>query len=309
MELLFLGTGAGSPAKTRNVSSLALKLLDEINEVWLFDCGEATQHQILNTTLKPRKIRNIFITHLHGDHIFGLAGLLSSRSFQGGEDKLTLYGPVGIKQYILTSLKISKTHLQYKLEIIELDSKGGKIMLDKGWRVDYLPLNHNILSFGYRITEPDSKGKLLMDKLKAFNIPNGPLLGKLKNGEKITLEDGREVDGKDYIAPDVKGRVVTILGDTRPCNNSTLLARDADVLVHEATHTLSEKEMAHQYFHSTSFQAAQTAKEAQVKSLYLNHISSRYVGPLARAIEEEAREIFPNTILSHDLMEYKIDFE
>ena len=121
MEMTFLGTGAGMPSKERNVSAIALHLLQEENHIWLFDCGEATQHQILHTTIKPRKINKIFITHLHGDHIFGLPGLLSSRSFQGGEEKVTVHGPEGIKQYIETSLEISKTHLNYPLEIHEIN--------------------------------------------------------------------------------------------------------------------------------------------------------------------------------------------
>src|SRR5690625_940048 len=128
MELKFLGTGAGVPSKNRNVSSIALSLLQEINSVWLFDCGEATQHQILHTTIKPRKINNIFITHLHGDHIFGLPGFLSSRSFQGGEDLLTIYGPAGLKQFIDTCLNISETHLQYDINIEEISE--GTILED-----------------------------------------------------------------------------------------------------------------------------------------------------------------------------------
>ena len=121
MELLFLGTGSGVPAKHRNVSSIALKLLEERNSIWLFDCGEATQHQILHTTLKPRKIKKIFITHLHGDHIFGLPGLLSSRSFLGGDDEVIVYGPKGIKNFIETSLLVSETHLAYDIDIVEFD--------------------------------------------------------------------------------------------------------------------------------------------------------------------------------------------
>ena len=111
MQIEFLGTGAGSPSKQRNVSSIALKLLEERNAVWLFDCGEATQHQILRTTIRPRKIEKIFISHLHGDHIFGLPGLLSSRSFQGGNEPLTIYGPVGIKEFVKTALKVSESRL------------------------------------------------------------------------------------------------------------------------------------------------------------------------------------------------------
>ena len=109
------------PAKTRNVTSVALKLLEERRSVWLFDCGEATQHQILHTTIKPRKIEKIFITHLHGDHVYGLPGLLGSRSFQGGEEELTIYGPKGIKAFIETSLHVTATHLTYPLTVHEIE--------------------------------------------------------------------------------------------------------------------------------------------------------------------------------------------
>ncbi|MDC1541871.1 MBL fold metallo-hydrolase [Candidatus Pseudothioglobus singularis] len=135
MEITFLGTGAGVPSKERNVTAIALSLLQEQNSVWLFDCGEATQHQILNTTIKPRKINKIFITHLHGDHIFGLPGFLSSRSFQGGSDPLYLYGPEGIRAYVETSLRISQSHLTYPLigvtvqDLIEKSEAGEQLDL------------------------------------------------------------------------------------------------------------------------------------------------------------------------------------
>ena len=125
MELEFLGTGAGVPAKHRNVSGLALKLLDERNAIWLFDCGEGTQMQILRTNIKPRKIEKIFISHLHGDHIFGLPGLLSSRSFQGGEEPIIIYGPAGLENYVRTSLQVTKTRLAYPLQLW-LPCEGGR---------------------------------------------------------------------------------------------------------------------------------------------------------------------------------------
>ena len=125
MQIEFLGTGAGSPSKQRNVSSLALKLLEERKAIWLFDVGEATQHQILRTTIRPRKIEKIFITHLHGDHIFGLPGLLSSRSFQGGDEPLTIYGPKGIKEYVQVALRVSESRLSYPLKFVELTDDGG----------------------------------------------------------------------------------------------------------------------------------------------------------------------------------------
>lgn len=307
MEILFLGTGAGVPSKSRNVSSLVLKLLNELNETWLFDCGEGTQHQILKTTLKPGKVKNIFITHMHGDHIFGLPGFLSSRSFQGGDNQpITIYGPPGIEQYINASLKYSKSNLLYKVNIVELDPKGGEIQLNKGWKVKYLPLQHNILSFGYRIEEPKSDGVLLVEKLKEYNIPNGPIFGKLKNGETVTLEDGTELDGKDFVGEAQPGKVIAIIGDTRPNANIGKLAEEADVLVHEGTHAKGENKMANRYFHSTVEQAAQVAKQSKVKQLYLNHISSRYLGADVKQLEKDARSIFKQTKVAYDLNEFEI---
>ena len=150
MEIEFLGTGAGSPAKARNVSSLALRLLDERNAVWLFDCGEGTQHQILSTTLKPRKIEKIFITHLHGDHLFGLPGLLSSRSFQGGNEPLTIYGPKGIRDYAQTSLRLSESASTYSLILVEL-SVDGVFFVDATITVVCYRLDVNIILFCFWI--------------------------------------------------------------------------------------------------------------------------------------------------------------
>ncbi len=150
MELLFLGTGAGVPAKLRNVSSLALMLLEERNAVWLFDCGEATQHQIIHTSLKPRKIEKIFITHLHGDHIFGLPGLLGSRSFQGGTTELTIYGPKGIRQFVETALKVSNTHLKYPLVIEEIKRERYLMMISLLLKRYYSIMQFLVTDFVYK---------------------------------------------------------------------------------------------------------------------------------------------------------------
>ena len=306
MEIQFLGTGAGIPSKFRNVSSLALRLHDEINEVWLFDCGEATQHQILHTTIRPKKIANIFITHMHGDHIFGLPGLLSSRSFQGGETPLNIYGPPGIKEYIQANLRLTKSRLTYPIHIDELNPKGGELTTSSGWLVKYLPLQHGVLSLGYRIEQPDKPGELLIDQLAKYSIPNGPIYGQLKRGEIVTLADGTQLDGRDFIAPDQKGKIITILGDTRLCDNSRILAKDADVLVHEATHSGEEGQMAYAYYHSTNIHAAQVAKEANVKLLLLNHISPRYTNQDIREILAETRKVFQETYIAADLKEFDI---
>ena len=305
MKLQFLGTGAGVPSAIRNLSSLALKLLDERNEIWLFDCGEGTQQRILKTTLKPRKINKIFITHLHGDHIFGLPGFLSSRAFQGGNTPLTIYGPVGIKEYVLTSLRISQSHLRYPIFFHEIESDG-VIFEDDQFKVSCLKLQHGIPSYGYRIEESDYPGELLVDKLKEEKVPSGPLYGKLKNGETIVLEDGRIINGADYLGSPIKGRIVAILGDTKRGASNVTLAQDADVLVHESTFARDSQKLASDYNHSTCMDAAKVAKQANVKQLYLTHISSRYLGKEQQQLQEDARTIFPKTILVHDYNEFDI---
>ncbi len=308
MDLLFLGTGSGVPAKHRNVSSIALKLLEERNSIWLFDCGEATQHQILHTTVKPRKIEKIFITHMHGDHIFGLPGLISSRAFQGGESALTIYGPTGIKQFVLSSLRFSATHIKYPIKFVEF-SEDGMIFEDEQFKVSVKKLKHGIPSFGFRIEEADHEGTLKAEDLKTLGVPFGPLFGKLKNGETVTLEDGRVINGKDYIGPAQKGRIVTILGDTLKTENNRLLAQDADVLVHESTFDHSDSQLAKSYNHSTNLQAAETAKEAGAKKLLLTHISARYLAKDVQNLQSEARKVFDSTWVMHDLKEVNIPLE
>lgn len=307
MFIQFLGTGAGLPSKTRNVSSLALKLLDERNEVWLFDCGEATQHVILETTIRPRKITKIFITHLHGDHIFGLPGLLSSRAFQNGEEELTVYGPKGIKEYVLMSLKFSNSHVKYPLKFVEL-SDNGVAFEDKTFKVLYTTLKHGVTSYGYRVIEKDIVGELQVDKLRELNIPSGPLYGRIKKGEIVTLEDGRVIDGKEFIGPDKKGRQITIFGDTRFNMAHVEFAKDSDVIIHEATYGKGEEEMAHSYFHSTCTQAAKLSQLANAKQLYLTHISSRYLTEATRQLQKDARAVFPATKVVYDLFEVEVPF-
>ncbi|KRF63417.1 ribonuclease Z [Bacillus sp. Soil768D1] len=304
MDFVLLGTGAGVPAKARNVTAIALQLLEERGTVWLFDCGEATQHQILKTAVKPRKIEKIFITHLHGDHIFGLPGLLSSRSFQGGVEKLTVYGPKGIDAYITTSLQVSGTHLKYPLEIVEIEE--GIVFEDEQFTVTALSLDHGIYSVGYRIVEKDRPGSLLVDQLLQEGVKPGPLFKVLKNGEMVQLDDGRVLNGKDYLGDPQKGRIITVLGDTRVCSNALILAESADFLVHEATFSAEETEMASAYFHSTTVQAAETAMKAGAKQLILTHISSRYTLEDSERLKEESKAIFANTIMAEDLMAIKI---
>ncbi|MEK4328231.1 ribonuclease Z [Paenibacillus sp. FSL R7-0297] len=305
MEIYFLGTNAGVPTLQRNVTSIALRLLEERRTFWMFDCGEGTQHQVLRSPLRLGKLEKLFITHLHGDHLFGLPGLLSSRGYQGGTSPLTVYGPPGVKAYLDISLSASQSRIPYKLEIIE--HSGGLVFEDDTFKVEAGLLEHRIDSYGYRVTEKDSPGNLDAELLKSYGLKPGPLYGKLKRGEDITSEDGVVIRAADVIHAPKRGRIVTILGDTRPCEGTLPLAQDADLIIHEATFAHDLADMAYQYHHSTARQAAELAREAGGRELLLTHFSSRYSSqeeliPLL----EEAQAIFPATLLAEEFCTFPV---
>lgn len=305
MEVYFLGTNAGVPTLQRNVTSVALRLLEERRSFWMFDCGEGTQHQVLRSPLRLGKLEKLFITHLHGDHLFGLPGLVSSRGYQGGTAPLTVYGPPGLKAYLDISLSVSQSRIPYKLEVIE--HSGGLIFEDDTFKVEAGLLEHRIDSYGYRVTEKDSPGNINADLLKSYGLKPGPLYGRLKKGEDITLDDGTIIRAADVIHAPKRGRVVTILGDTRPCPGALPLALDADLIIHEATFAHDLADMAYQYHHSTARQAAELARDAGGHELLLTHFSSRYstqeeLIPLL----EEAQAIFPATLLAEEFCTFPV---
>jgi ribonuclease Z len=303
MELQFLGTGAGMPSKMRNTSAVVLNLSAEGEGYWLFDCGEATQHQILHTSLKPRKIGKIFITHLHGDHIFGLPGLIGSRSFLGGEERLDIYGPSGLDEWLKTTMRVTNTHLNYELIVHEIGE--GVVFEDADYRVTAKNLQHIIPCLGYRIEQKPLPGKLLIDKVNEAGVPKGPLLQRLKSGEDVMLEDGRVVVSSDVTGEPQEGFTVAILGDTNYCSAAVELAQDTDILVHEATFDIDTGNLAKEYGHSTIGDAARVALEAGAKTLIANHISARFMPSDVAHLQKQGEAIFPALHIAEDFSRFE----
>lgn len=305
MELTFLGTSAGVPTRTRNMTSIVLNLQQPTAaEVWLFDCGEGTQHQFLHTALHPGKLNKIFITHLHGDHLFGLPGLLCSRSMQGNSLPLTLYGPKGLREFVEVALRLSGSWTDYPLDIVEIGP--GLILDDAGYRVTAWPLNHPVECYGYRVEEHDKPGTLDAARLIADGVPSGPLFQQLKQGLSVELADGRIVDGRRYLGPTTPGKKLAIFGDTAPCAAALELAHDVDVMIHETTLEQAMAEKANARGHSSSQQAAALARDAGVGTFIATHFSSRYDLQGCQRLLAECREIFPQTLLAEDFMVYPI---
>lgn len=300
MELIFLGTSAGVPTRTRNMTSIALDLQQPDRAgIWLFDCGEGTQHQFLKTALNPGKVDKIFITHLHGDHLFGLPGLLCSRSMQGNSTlPLTLYGPKGLREFVEMALRLSGSWTDYPMTIHEITA--GQVFDDGQFSVTAWPLSHPVECYGYRIVEHDKPGALNAAALREQGIQPGPLFQRLKRGESVQLEDGRIINGQDFLGPPQRGKTLAIFGDTAPCPAAMELARGADLMVHETTLEDAMAEKANARGHSTSRQAARLAKEAGAGRLVVTHVSSRYNVEGCQQLLNECREVFPDTVMAED---------
>ena len=305
MELIFLGTSAGVPTRSRNVTAILLDLHHPTRGgLWLFDCGEGTQHQLLHTAFNPGKLDKIFISHLHGDHLFGLPGLLCSRSMSGIIQPLTIYGPQGIREFVETALRISGSWTDYPLEIVEITA--GEIVDDGLRKVTAYPLAHPLECYGFRIQEHDKPGALDANALKAAGVKAGPWFQDLKAGKTIVLEDGRAINGADFLSPPTKGKSVAIFGDTGPCASAIELARGVDVMVHETTLDASMEEKANSRGHSSTRQAAQLALDAGVGRLIMTHVSSRYDEKGCQRLLEECKAIFPDTELAHDFAIFSV---
>ncbi|MCA1592873.1 MAG: ribonuclease Z [Acidobacteria bacterium] len=306
MQITFLGTSAGVPTRSRNVSCVALRL-PQRGEVWLFDCGEGTQHQLLRSQLNISQITRIFITHLHGDHLFGLLGLLATCGMSGHSQGIEVYGPRGLEQYVRECGELTQTRYSYPVPVRTVEA--GEIFEDGEFSVSCAPLKHRLPSFAYRVTEKDRPGSFDLEKARAAGIPAGPLYGRLKRGERVTLPDGRKFDGADFSGPTETGRSVVYCTDTIYCQSAVELARGADVLIHEATFTRDDEHLAQRSLHSTAAMAARVAVEAGAGQLIITHFSPRYAE--GNAIEpgellREARSVFPRTEMARDFMSIEV---
>ena len=310
MEFIFLGTSAGKPTKERNVSSIAMRL-DQSSEWFLFDCGEATQNRLLYTPVSLGKIKKIFITHLHGDHFFGLPGVLSSRHMDNVISPIEIYAPKGIKKFLQTIEEISQMNLDFEIKITEFKEED-KFSFDS-FDVEIISLKHSIESYAFLITQKPPLPKLNEQKLKEDNIPPSPIYAKLKRGEDVKLSDGRVIKSKDYILESQKPLKVIISGDNEDPYIFTDY-KDIDLLIHEATYTKEVFEsLTKKQKHTTAEDLAKAASKANIKNLIATHISARYSlikkekGHFIGEIEEEIRKYFKSTFfVAKDLDRFQL---
>ncbi len=311
MQVTFLGTSSGVPTRARNVSAVALRL-PQRSELWLFDCGEGTQHQFLRSDLRVSQLRRIFVTHMHGDHVFGLPGLLASLGLAGTCSGIDLYGPDPLRDYLEGVLRTSSTRIGYPLRshrVKEAASSGSLLLDDGDISVRCTPLTHRVPAYAYRVDQKPRPGRFDVEKARALGIPPGPIYAELKAGRSVSLDDGRIINGASLCGPERPGCSLVYCTDTVFSEAAVELATGADLLIHESTFAHAEAEMAFARQHSTSTMAAQTALAAGVKQLMLTHLSPRYMpgNPVTPDdLLAEARAIFPATELARDFLSVEL---
>lgn len=299
MEITFLGTSSAVHSNERNHPSIAIKAF---GETILFDCGEATQRQIISSKISPMKISKIFLTHYHGDHILGLPGLLQSMSLNGREAKLTIYGPKGLDKVKNAIYSLGYCAIEYPVEFIEIDS--GIIEDNETYFIQAERVRHNVPTLAYSIEEK-KKPRFLREKAIELGVPVGPDFGRLHNGEEVEV-NGKIIKPEQVLGEPRKGVKITYSGDTKPCEEMIMLAQDSTLLIHESTFVEEDKMNAEEHAHSTSVDAAYIARESNSKRLILTHISTRYTKEYEEKMLDEAREVFENTELAYDLLEVEV---
>jgi len=273
----------------------------------LFDCGEGTQVQLMRAGVKRSRIHSIFIGHLHGDHLYGIAGLLSTMHLDGREEPLNVFGPEGIRNYLNASFRTADLQFTYNLKVQEFP-RGfrGRVLDADEFHVDALPLDHSIFCLGWRLQEKTKPGTFNLEEAQALGIPRGPMYGRRQNGESVTLPDGRVIKSEMVLGAPRPGKSVVYCLDTQFTERSIELAEGCTALIHETTFGPEEVALARDRKHSTMEDAARVAKEAGVCQLIATHFSSRYDGRQVMKIGDDARSIFENLTVGRDLLEVEI---
>ncbi|MFH1210209.1 MAG: ribonuclease Z [archaeon] len=294
MEIIFLGTSGMQPTRERNLFSVLLRYK---SENILIDCGEGTQRQLRIANMSSTKITKLLITHLHGDHINGLPGFLQNLNANEYNKELEIYGPIGLKKIMSHILSIAEVNI--KLKVIEI--KEGLFFKNDDFVLESKRLSHSCLCYGYSFIEND-KRRINLNYTKKYGLIKHPLLGELQKGKDIVY-NGKKIKVKDSTII-VKGKKITLITDTKYCENAIKLARDSDILISESTFLNDLKETALRFKHLTSRDAALIAKKAKAKKLILTHFSQRYKD--LRDMEKEARKVFRNTVTAKDFMKINL---
>jgi len=299
LKIIFLGTSGSMPTQRRGSSAIAVK---RNRELILFDCGEGTQRRMVEAGLGFRRPTKIFISHLHGDHVLGLPGLVQSMTLLDRERPLEVYGPTGLADF-MRAFSETLGGPGFPVKLFEIVSEGLVFQGDE-YDMAAVEADHDLPSWSYVLEECPKPGRFHPEKVEALGVPKGPLWKRLQRGEDVVLGDGRLVKTGDVVDPPRKGFKIAYSGDTRPNERFAVAARGSDLLIHEATFDDSLQERAGENRHSTAAQAAEIAVKADAKRLILTHISSRYTDP--SPLLEEARAIFPETIIAEDLYEIEL---
>jgi ribonuclease Z len=296
----FLGTAGSVPTPKR---SLPAVVVEREGEQIMFDCGEGAQRQIIRAKIGFHKKMKVFITHMHGDHVLGLPGLLQTMALLNRERTLQVYGPGGIISFLTDIRKSLQFALTFPVEIREI-ARPGIVCREREYYVKAVRSNHVVEGWAYALVESSRPGRFHPEKAQALGIPKGPAWSKLQHGHSIKLSDGQSVKAEDVTSSPRLGRKIVYTGDTRPFEGLTRFAEKADLIIHDATLDDSLADRAKEDGHSTPSQAAKSARKAGAKKLILTHISARYDD--TSVLLEQARKIFKDTQVADDFMEMKI---